>query len=152
MWRHDDDPPKGRFGWPGIQSPLVGAFVPALSRQRKTEGFFNMSQSPLVGASGPAQCRVVPARKSYDVSIPSGRGFWAGSCYGKYSYLILLASIPSGRGFWAGQLNGASKWPPKNCLNPLWSGLLGRPQMETAKENTKAPSQSPLVGASGPAR
>ena len=40
--------------------------------------FIKLSQSPLVGASGPAlPCPQTPHPQTY-VSIPSGRGFWAG--------------------------------------------------------------------------
>ncbi len=38
-----------------------------------------------------------------------------------------------------------------SCFNPLWAGLLGRPKQEDDEEDKSVLSQSPLVGASGPA-
>ena len=111
------------------------------------------------------------------VSIPSGRGFWAGRIRPAPKTSISKVSIPSGRGFWAGMndLRRIPRHPPS--LNPLWSGLLGRLQCGTrpvalssrlnplwsgllGRQNSPAPtwttrspsSQSPLVGASGPAK
>ena len=65
-------------------------------------GIIDTSQSPLVGASGPAD-----SEKYYligmTVSIPSGRGFWAGKFEVLRNSKGGYVSIPSGRGFWAGK-------------------------------------------------
>ena len=88
-----------------------------------------MSQSPLVGASGPAQVYGGFGNAALCVSIPSGRGFWAGLMASMFVLNVMVnVSIPSGRGFWAG--------------TNLWYNAL----FESDK------SQSPLVGASGPAQ
>ena len=87
------------------------------------------------------------------VSIPSGRGFWAGfqtHRRSKWVYLRLnplwsgllgrlnfqhcahvveFVSIPSGRGFWAGKISALNATGQRSRLNPLWSGLLGRHQI-----------------------
>ena len=85
------------------------------------------------------------------VSIPSGRGFWAGRIRPAPKTSISKVSIPSGRGFWAGMndLRRIPRHPPS--LNPLWSGLLGRRILGPSKARSSRMSQSPLVGASGPA-
>ena len=84
------------------------------------------SQSPLVGASGPAS--TIPGGRVVrrQVSIPSGRGFWAGERILRPLRQGHKVSIPSGRGFWAGQDRAGRTGADKS-------------------------SQSPLVGASGPA-
>ena len=40
--------------------------------------------------------------------------------------LACIVSIPSGRGFWAGDMLTALIHQAEFSLNPLWSGLLGR--------------------------
>ena len=64
------------------------------------------------------------------VSIPSGRGFWAGSSAFQVPTWTQYVSIPSGRGFWAGPLFLSFIFSGDSRLNPLWSGLLGRPYVE----------------------
>ena len=41
-----------------------------------------------------------------------------------------IVSIPSGRGFWAGSMSSGLSMQRLNGLNPLWSGLLGRPMQK----------------------
>ena len=85
------------------QSPLVGASGPAYEQHLSRTATLG-SQSPLVGASGPAVWpRLYPVRPD-PVSIPSGRGFWAGKDVGIAAHIKTIVSIPSGRGFWAGYL------------------------------------------------
>ena len=60
------------------------------------------------------------------VSIPSGRGFWAGHRNQTGALRCSIVSIPSGRGFWAGIVKSPDGIIYDVGLNPLWSGLLGR--------------------------
>ena len=158
------------------QSPLVGASGPAMI-EAVNRFLREKSQSPLVGASGPApwerprpigRCACLNplwsgllGRPSCQtsllwlagskVSIPSGRGFWAGlSAAGKWGRKEIV-SIPSGRGFWAGFVSFKAEQQLAKCLNPLWSGLLGRLTLGADRKQIFDMSQSPLVGASGPA-
>ena len=85
------------------QSPLVGASGPAYMCEY-VETVYPTSQSPLVGASGPANMLDNQFYPTPRVSIPSGRGFWAGRHGHQRSRLSPRVSIPSGRGFWAGEL------------------------------------------------
>ena len=62
------------------------------------------SQSPLVGASGPAEMATKKLPVIESVSIPSGRGFWAGMYQSDDFSDNRWVSIPSGRGFWAGKM------------------------------------------------
>ena len=66
------------------------------------------------------------SRPGRRVSIPSGRGFWAGLLKEMEDEKPGEVSIPSGRGFWAGLRVVVDAAENKVCLNPLWSGLLGR--------------------------
>ena len=83
------------------QSPLVGASGPAMMEINLSTRKFG-SQSPLVGASGPADRLPWPPPGGEGVSIPSGRGFWAGQKTRIGRGHSFTVSIPSGRGFWAG--------------------------------------------------
>ena len=133
------------------QSPLVGASGPA-PNIFITNDFIVISLNPLwSGLLGRHNVSTTIVFSCCSVSIPSGRGFWAGLLEGQSSWLILAVSIPSGRGFWAGQRTRGSTVIRSASLNPLWSGLLGRLTRTKRGLDHRKWSQSPLVGASGPA-
>ena len=121
---------KGVENWVDVMkclNPLWSGLLGRLPCQWWQGSANQTSQSPLVGASGPAQ--------------------WSG----RKCYLVTSVSIPSGRGFWAGQSPHSTRVRCGMSLNPLWSGLLGRPWQWQLCITQLGESQSPLVGASGPA-
>ena len=85
------------------------------------------------------------------VSIPSGRGFWAGPPTRKQHGVTGKVSIPSGRGFWAGIVSELTNTAEKESQSPL-VGASGPASLKLFIVNKPVTSQSPLVGASGPAK
>ena len=133
------------------QSPLVGASGPA-PNIFITNDFIVISLNPLwSGLLGRHNVSTTIVFSCCSVSIPSGRGFWAGQRT-RGSTVIRSASLNP---LWSGLLGRPlppyhNRWEVA-CLNPLWSGLLGRPCPCSTPNLPELGSQSPLVGASGPA-